>query len=131
MTQPEKYPYVWRYRSDGEIFNEEFSSRDEAVDFAKLNGGGYIAECQSQNYFTRINGDRICEILGEINDDEGMAGDDGCEAFVVNRDLRYDLESMVHEAILAWVKKHKLNIKAWLFANIRNQELIQVEEPQP
>ena len=131
MTQTEEYPYVWRFSSDGEIFNDEFASRDEAVDFARLNGGGYIAECQSQDYFTRIDGERICEILGEMNDNEGMAGDDCCKVFVVTGDLENDLESMVHEAVLAWVAKHKLNLKAWLFANIRNQELIQVTETQP
>lgn len=118
----EKYPYKWYASLDGgDVYNEGFSSRAEAVKYAYENGGAIIAECKRQPWHIQVDGDSVLELLHGQNED--LCNEDG-ETIECTSEQVTDLGKMVSAAIEEWATKHKIDMEAWVFGDVRNKELI-------
>lgn len=121
-----EYPFRWWVSFDGgEMFSEDFDTKEEAIAAAQgRTGGGMIAECQQQDFDLRVDGGQLYELLSENNSELIGDGD-----FIDATDEQIDeLEASVNAVIKAWTEKHNLNRTAWQFATTRNHEVI--EEPE-
>lgn len=112
------YPFRWWFSYDGgELFSEEFSSKEHAVAFLEREGCGMIAECQQQDFDLRMDADYILEHLAEANEELIGEGD-----FIdPNKEQIADLEKSVNDAIAAWAARHKIGTTAWTFGEVRNK----------
>jgi hypothetical protein len=113
---PDPHPFGWYFSYNGEIYDEEFSSKDDALKFLKAAGEGMISECQRQNYSLDVDGNDILEMLYGQNDD--LIGEG--EFIDCTTEQLHELGDVVTAAIDQWAAKHKIDITAWSFGHIRN-----------
>lgn len=114
-----EYPFRWWLSTcGGELFSEQFDSKEQALAMLDEYGYGMIAECQQQDFYLAVHGDDIIEMLYGQNED--MMGEDG-DFLDVKPEQVTDLGVMVTDAIRAWVGKHNIATTAWTFGQIRNQ----------
>lgn len=120
------YPFQWWFSYDGgEMYTEEFNTKEQALAFLKSEGEGMIAECCRQDYDLSIDGYDIIELLQNQNEEAIGEG----EFFDCNSEQERDLGQMVSAAIEEWARKHKIDIAAWTFGEVRNK--IKAEEVKP
>lgn len=111
----------------GEIFYDEFATREEAVAYAEDCGGGTIAECQQRDYNLYITDDDIYEAMRGHNEEAIGEGD-----FVEwSAEQGEELARKVNAVIAAWAEKHKINRTAWQFAATRDRETIEPPRQHP
>jgi hypothetical protein len=101
-----KFPFKWWHSYDGEIYQEQFDTKEQALAYLKECGGGMIAECQQGNYDIDVGGWDIIELLNGQNEDKIGEG----EFIDCTDEQARDLGKMVSQAIEDWVKKHKIDI---------------------
>lgn len=119
------YPFRWYFSYEGEIYHDEFDTKEEALRALAGYGRGLIAECQRQDYDLSLDGNTVLEALEGQN--EEAIGEGEFLDSVTNEQVR-DLGTMVSDAIDAWVRKHKIDTSAWSFGAVRNQ-IYAVESP--
>lgn len=124
--RPERaYPYKWRVSLDGgEVYNEEYETREEAAKAALEQGGGIVAECKQQEYNFEVAGYEVVDLLA--NQNEELAGEDGFDLNLTPEQER-ELGEVVTQAIQEWAYRHKLDVTAWQFADVRSQELVGID----
>jgi hypothetical protein len=112
------YPFKWWFSYDGELYQDECNSKEEALQRLADYGEGLIAECQRKDYDLDIGGDSIIEMLHGQNEEAVGEGEflDG----VTSEQVR-DLGKMVSDTIEHWVQKHKIDTTAWSFGAVRNK----------
>lgn len=115
-----EYPWRWMVSHDDYMFSEDFETAAEAIKYAIAEGGGYIAECQMQDYRLDVDGDSVIEML--LGQNEDLIGEG--EFLDPNREQTADLGKMVTEAIERWAVKHKISLTAWSFGDIRNRQKV-------
>jgi len=122
--QPSKYQYQWRVSFDGgEVYGDPHNSKEDAVAEARERPhGGLIAECLQQDFDLSITGDSIIEALYGQNEDQM---NDAGEFIDPSEEQTRDLGEMVSDAIAAWVEKHSIDTKAWMFADTKNDERVE------
>lgn len=121
------YPFRWWVSFDGgEVFSDDFATREEAVAYAEGSGGGMNAECQQGDFDLDLRADDIYEALRENNEEAIGEGD------FIDWPLEQgqELEREVNAVIAAWAERHKINRTAWLFAATRNHEEIEPHREQ-
>ena len=115
------YPFQWWFSYDGgELFTENFDTKEAALAFLKHEGEGMIAECQQQDFDLRLDAYDILERLSEGN--EELIGEG--EFIEPNKEQMADLENSVNAAIDAWAIRNKISLTAWTFGEVRNQVII-------
>lgn len=123
-----EHPFKWWVGIDGEIFTDDFDTREEAIEFARKNEYGHVAECCQQDFSLDIGGDEILEVLYGHN--EEIMGEDS-EFIACTPEQERDLGNMVTAAIEAWAVKHKIDITAWAFGEMRNRVDLSELAPPP
>ncbi len=116
------HPFRWWVSGDGgELFSAEFDTKEEAIAHAQsCRGGGLIAECQQQDFDLRVSGDMLYELLQDANYDLIGEGD-----FIdATSEQLGELEDAVNRVIHEWAERHKLDLTAWQFGEVRNREEI-------
>ncbi|WP_018265506.1 hypothetical protein [Methylosinus sp. LW4] len=117
-----EYPFRWWVSFDGgEVFTEDFKTREEAIAYAEASGGGTIAECQQRDFDLYLTDDDIFEALHGHNEDAIGEG----EFIEWTAEQGRELEREVNAVIAAWAERHKINSTAWQFAAVRNSEKIE------
>ena len=112
------YPFQWWFSYDGgELFTENFDTKEAALAFLKHEGEGMIAECQQQDFDLRLDAYEILETLS--NNNEELIGEG--EFIEPNKEQMDDLEKSVNAAIDAWAVRNKISLTAWTFGEVRNQ----------
>ena len=112
------YPFQWWFSYDGgELFTENFDTKEVALAFLQHEGEGMIAECQQQDFDLRLDAYEILETLS--NNNEELIGDG--EFIEPNKEQMDDLEKSVNAAIDAWAIRNKISLTAWTFGEVRNQ----------
>ena len=71
--------------------------------------------------------DSFFQALDDANYDNLDHDGDGTVIDTVTPEQERDLESMVNDAIEAWIKKHSLETEPWVFAETRNEEFYVVQ----
>ena len=104
---------------DGDTYQNEADTREEALENLALEGG-HIIEARQQWFDLSVSGDDLYEAMMGHNDDAIGEGD-----FIEATDEQLkELADAVNLVIAAWADKHKLNDVAWRFAETRNREKI-------
>lgn len=114
-----EYPYKWFITNDEEVWHNECDSREEALKYAREKGWKIIGEARHQDFDLQLPGAAVLEVLEGQN--EEFTNEDG-DFIYASPEQEKDLGDMVSAAIAAWVEKHKIGVKAWVFGDIRNIE---------
>ncbi|MDE2342103.1 MAG: hypothetical protein KGL63_01705 [Betaproteobacteria bacterium] len=124
--------WTWWVGHDDERFHTECATRDEAVQIARTEGGGYIVEatqCKDVRLSGYFDADYFLDTANETACDIGDP--DGDPMFDLLSEQEADLQIMVRAAIDAWQDKHGLKFRAFRFDGQRNLEFIPDEEENP
>lgn len=116
VAAPEPYPFSWYFSNYGDIYDEEFDTKEQALAYLRNVGEGMISECQRRDYDLSVDGWRILEL---INDDNEEARGEG-EGIECTNEQERDLGEMVTAAVVAWARKHNIDTAAWTFGVVRN-----------
>lgn len=123
---------MWWYSQDEDRWNGPCSDREEAIDLGRdeYNGEAFmVMEAETGDYDMRLSGDDLLERLNERNEDR--SDPDGDPAFYrVDPKVEKDLGDMVTAAIARWVRKHRIDTRAWCFTKQGKPESIP-ELPEP
>jgi hypothetical protein len=128
MSVTEDTGWSWWVGDSDERFHTECKTRDEAVELARSEGGGYIVEARKpeppklsyyfDHYdFIEMAEDRAYEDHGDPDGDAGVFDK-------VTDEQSKDLEVMVRAAMDAWQEKHGLTFVSYNFQDMRNDEYI-------
>lgn len=111
-------PWEWWMSFDGgAVYTEQFASEADALAALASHGEGLIAECQRQDFDLSIYADDVIERWMDQNADaigEGEFPDVSAEA---DRELSRLMTAVAY----AWARKHKINLEAWTFGQVRNE----------
>jgi broad specificity phosphatase PhoE len=122
---------AWWYSQDEERWNGPCSSREEAISEGR---GEYDAEsfmvmdAETGDYDMRLDVDTITERLSERNEDRSDPDGDP-PLYQITKEQGADLAAMVNAAIMRWVHKHRIDIRAWCFVKQSPHETISAETP--
>jgi hypothetical protein len=110
-------PYQWWISLDGgELFSESFKDEAEALRALAEYGEGMIAECQRQDFDLSLHADDIWQMLYDQNQE--LIGDG--EFTDITKEQGDELGKMLTGVMYAWARKHKLDLEAWVFGDVRN-----------
>ena len=114
------YVWEWFVSNDGEIYYESFETAEQAIEYAKQCDYSIVAEAKRQDFDISIDGWRILE---QLNDDNYEQVGEG-EGITCTKEQVNDLSRMLTQAFEAWVVKHGIDISAWSFGDIRNNQRV-------
>jgi hypothetical protein len=124
----------WAGADCGERFSlGPFATREEAVDEGRRYWGGDtfdIIEAIQGEPNLRVSGNDLLEWLDERNEDH-WDKDGDCTVFTsdISKEARRELGNVVSAAIAAWVERHNVSVKSFMFADTRNEDVIQEDRP--
>ena len=106
---------MWWYSQDEERWNGPCSDREEAISEGRDNYDNeafMVMEAETGDYDMRLDVDTITECLADRNEDRSDPDGDPplCQCTKVQN---ADLAAMVNTAIMRWVHKHRIDIRAW------------------
>lgn len=108
----------WWYSQDEERWNGPCSDREEAISMGhdEYPGEGFmVMEAETGDYDMRLDGDDLLERINERNEDR--ADPDGDPPFYrLAPAIEKDLGIMVSAAIARWVRKHRIDTRAFCFS---------------
>lgn len=123
--------WKWWVGSDGERFHTECATREEAVQIAKSDDGGYIIEARHAD----IKLSAYFDASDFLENAEDNASDDfgdpegGDPIFDVTPEQIEHLATVVRDAIDFWQKLNRLTFRGHWFAASRNCEYIPAKGP--
>ena len=120
--------WTWWVGHDDERYHTSCATREEAVQIAQDQGGGYIVEAQPPASI-KLSGYFCAEQFLESAEEDAMESHGDPESDMpifdtIGADLEKDLQAIVRAAIDAWQEKHSLVFRGWAFSAIRNGEYI-------
>ena len=122
---------AWWYSQDEDRWNGPCSDREEAINEGRDNYDGesfMVMEAETGDFDMALDASTIFEALDGQNEDRVDPDGDYMLADV-NDKQRADLAAMVNSAIMRWVHKHRIDIRAWAFKSQGKPETIP-EQPQ-
>lgn len=123
----------WWYSQDEERWNGPCETREDAVAEGR---GEYddeafmVMEAEQGDFDLSPGAYRILDWLDDHNSDLIDPDGDGCFGSL-SKEISDDLSEMVEATIKAWVAKHKLSARAFMFTKQRGAETIPAPETKP
>lgn len=126
MTSP--FKWYWNHGSEPESYQGGLATRDEAIAAARADDAHVsftIVEANKKVPTTDIfTAEDVIERYEEHN--EGCWGEDGSMIVAENAEKK-ELETMLSDALSAWMDKHDLHGRAFMFDDMRNEEYFPAE----
>ena len=120
------YPLLWWFGSTDQCFTDHFENREDAVDYARENGGGYIVQARQQDFSMKPDAEDLFERLMDRN--EERSNEDG-DFVTANPAQTKELEELLEATILHWAHKNGISLRAWSFDDdMTTPEYIEGEE---
>lgn len=119
-----EHPWQWWCSDDKALYHDPFDTFEEALAYAKQCGFRNIAQCRQQDFDLSVDGSRLLELLCDDNDE--LIGEG--EFISATREQELDLGRMVTDAIYRWAAKHKIDLTAWQFGDVRDETDVAARE---